>query len=499
MASERAQANMDVLVEAVDRRVGLTAGLCALAIVLRVAVGLHSYSGRGDPPKFGDYEAQRHWMEITLNLPIADWYVSTKDNDLQYWGIDYPPLSAYQSWFHGLLLLAIEPEAVALGDSRGYETETSKILMRLTALTSDVLLMFPAAIFALKVIYPRADRSARLWALTLVLLHPGLVLIDHGHFQYNCISLALTAAAVGFVWIDRWYVGSFFYVLALNHKHMSLYFALAFFAHLLGEAMRRPTLSKKVTTLASLAAAVILTFVLAWLPFLRPVGLALRVLQRLVPIRRGVFEDYVANFWCVTHVLVKWKALFEVESLAKVCALCTLAACAPSVAHQILRTSKKGFLICMLNCSLAFYLFSYQVHEKSILLPCLPAALLVLEYPLPSVCFAFISAFSMFPLLVKDGLVLAYAASLAIFCAFAFLKAEILGPRWLRLGFHASTIVSACLCALKVGIAPPQRYPYLFDLFISAFAFAHFSGFFLFWNIELWKQPGAHQRQRKRE
>ena len=37
-----------------------------------------------------------------------------------------------------------------------------------------------------------------------------------------------------------------------------------------------------------------------------------------------------------------------------------------------------GFLICMLNCSLAFYLFSYQVHEKSILLPCLPAALLLL-------------------------------------------------------------------------------------------------------------------------
>ena len=98
LASERAQANMDVLVEAVDRRVGLTAGLCALAIVLRVVVGLHSYSGRGDPPKFGDYEAQRHWMEITLNLPIADWYVSTKDNDLQYWGIDYPPLSAYQRY-----------------------------------------------------------------------------------------------------------------------------------------------------------------------------------------------------------------------------------------------------------------------------------------------------------------------------------------------------------------------------------------------------------------
>jgi len=34
---------------------------------------------------FGDYEAQRHWMEITYNLPINEWYNQTKDNDLMYW------------------------------------------------------------------------------------------------------------------------------------------------------------------------------------------------------------------------------------------------------------------------------------------------------------------------------------------------------------------------------------------------------------------------------
>lgn len=31
-------------------------------------------AGQGKPPKYGDYEAQRHWMEITLNLPAKDWY-----------------------------------------------------------------------------------------------------------------------------------------------------------------------------------------------------------------------------------------------------------------------------------------------------------------------------------------------------------------------------------------------------------------------------------------
>ena len=26
----------------------------------------------------GDYEAQRHWQEITVNLPLSDWYNQTK-------------------------------------------------------------------------------------------------------------------------------------------------------------------------------------------------------------------------------------------------------------------------------------------------------------------------------------------------------------------------------------------------------------------------------------
>jgi alpha-1,3-glucosyltransferase len=47
---------------------------------------------------FGDFEAQRHWLEITHNLPVADWYRATTDNDLLYWGLDYPPLTAYHSW-----------------------------------------------------------------------------------------------------------------------------------------------------------------------------------------------------------------------------------------------------------------------------------------------------------------------------------------------------------------------------------------------------------------
>lgn len=31
------------------------------------------FLGAGKPPMFGDYEAQRHWMEITFHLPPHKW------------------------------------------------------------------------------------------------------------------------------------------------------------------------------------------------------------------------------------------------------------------------------------------------------------------------------------------------------------------------------------------------------------------------------------------
>jgi alpha-1,3-glucosyltransferase len=55
------------------------------------------HSGFQVPPMHGDFEAQRHWMEITTHLPMARWYLY----DLQYWGLDYPPLTAYHSWLLG--------------------------------------------------------------------------------------------------------------------------------------------------------------------------------------------------------------------------------------------------------------------------------------------------------------------------------------------------------------------------------------------------------------
>jgi alpha-1,3-glucosyltransferase len=67
--------------------------------LFRWTVSLWGYSGYQSPPMHGDFEAQRHWMEITKHLPVSKWYFY----DLQWWGLDYPPLTAYHSWILGVM------------------------------------------------------------------------------------------------------------------------------------------------------------------------------------------------------------------------------------------------------------------------------------------------------------------------------------------------------------------------------------------------------------
>ena len=150
-------------------------------------------------------------QEITLHTPASEWYTETADNPLAYWGLDYPPLSAFQSWLCGAVLRALEPAAVALSTSRGYETASSKAALRASVLLFDAVLLFPAVAAAARAALAprgsapaglRASRaaavqraSAGVWALAAVLLQPALILIDHGHFQVRVLHAPVLSPA----------------------------------------------------------------------------------------------------------------------------------------------------------------------------------------------------------------------------------------------------------------------------------------------------------------
>ena len=103
------------------------------------------------------------------------------------------------------------------------------------------------------------------------------------------------------------------------------------------------------------------------------------------------------------------------------------------------------FLYTLIACSLAFFMFSFQVHEKTILLPALPVALVTHREGLVAVWFQLIAAFSMAPLLYKDGQTPQYAA-----CCLIYLGAAVLYPA-VPLAVHSWWMKVVCHLRLAIG------------------------------------------------
>lgn len=472
-----------------------------LLVLARWIVGLHSYSGEHTPPMFGDYEAQRHWMEITINLPVSDWYFNTTSNDLLYWGLDYPPLTAYVSYLFGRAAHITEPAMVELTSSRGYESTTSKVFMRTSVLLCDVALFIPAIYAMSRAIYGNEQWSRRMAFMLLVLLQPAILLIDHGHFQYNNVCLGFTALGVALILQGHEFLGSICYCLALNFKQMALYYAPAFGVFLLARCLYRKMC---IFHLLKLAVAVIATFVLMWFPlcvYSSPketcVSTVAQVVHRIFPFGRGLFEDKVANFWCIADFVLKIRRHVTPALQMRLCTVMTFIGFSPSIIDLLRRKpTNLRFVLSLAICSLSFFLFSFQVHEKTILLPLLPISFLFAHNALLSGWFSVLSTFSMYFLLKKDGLILPYivlqlayvGVAVAPFLTsgtsrYLHVQQHELAPGYkqdgsahplLRAYVMISMVGIVVIHAAQVWVTPPARYPHIHDYVFAAYSCGHF-------------------------
>ncbi|XP_077306690.1 dolichyl pyrophosphate Man9GlcNAc2 alpha-1,3-glucosyltransferase [Lithobates pipiens] len=504
----------------------MTAVCVLLALIVRWAVSLYPYSGARKPPIFGDYEAQRHWQEVTLNLPVQQWYFNSTDNDLLYWGLDYPPLTAYHSLLCGYIACAINPDWVALTSSRGYESPQHKLFMRVTVLVADLIIYIPAVILYCS--YLQETPKRRMASLLCILLYPGLILVDYGHFQYpshtyNSVSLGL--ALWGVIALSRGWdaLGSLAFCFALNYKQMELYHSLPFFCYLLGKGFQKGIVGRGFLFLLKIGATVIGAFALCWMPFLTDAEQIFQVLRRLFPVGRGLFEDKVANVWCSLSILFKIKTILSAETQLKLSFACTLLGVLPTCLKLTMSPTLRGFKLSLVICALSFFLFSFQVHEKSILLVSLPVCFLLSEIPLMSTWFLLTSTFSMLPLLVKDELIVAYSITMLAFllvtaACLSFhektsedamrLKAFCLSIRkyftWftvpeslLRLLLFLSLLVMAALTIGSRALTPPPALPDLFPVLISAVSCTHFLMFFFYFNIvHLWDRTPEQSKKK---
>lgn len=123
---------------------------------------------------------------------------------------------------------------------------------------------------------------------------------------------------------------------------------------------------------AKLTAVVIAVFGVLWSPFLlASVGgpnIALHVLRRLFPVERGLFEDYVANLWCALSPIVKVRELYSLATLLRASAMLVLVSVTPSLVVLFHCPTERNFRLTLVISALSFFLFSFQVHEKTILM-----------------------------------------------------------------------------------------------------------------------------------
>ncbi|KAK6596869.1 ALG8 glycosyltransferase family ALG6 [Botrytis cinerea] len=398
--------------------------------LFRWAAGLWGYSGFQSPPMHGDYEAQRHWMEITTQLPISQWYF----HDLEWWGLDYPPLTAYHSWVLGKIGGLINPSWFALHTSRGLDDPTMKVFMRATVIISEYLVFVPAAVIFVRRLSKL--QAVNIWtasiALTAILMQPGSILIDHAHFQYNTVMLGLVLASMSSVLAGRYMWSCVFFVMALGFKQMALYYAPAMYRDCYFGIIRGPILALFLGAIydksQGISARPELDGYAAPLPILSHLSYmfdyrawyypiiqqSAQVIYRVFPFARGLFEDKVANFWCALNVAIKLRN-FDQGLLQKASLLITLASITPPCLIIFFKPRKDLLPLALATSAWGFFLFSFQVHEKSVLLPLMPMTVMLagrggLSKGTRSwIAFAnVLGAFTMFPLLQRVELRVPY-------------------------------------------------------------------------------------------
>ncbi|CAG9464091.1 unnamed protein product [Pedinophyceae sp. YPF-701] len=360
-----------------------------------------------------DFEVHRNWLAITHSLPLRQWYTEATSP----WTLDYPPLFA---WFERLLAVPaarVDPDMLRV-DNLDYDPHHVVVFQRATVIVSDLLLV-AAAWRALAALPNSKARDAAGWLLVLgTVCSPGLLMVDHIHFQYNGALLGLFLWSVLALEAGRDILGGVLFAALLNAKHIFLYAAPAYFVYLLRHYCFPPApgalgplglriSSRGCVRLLSLGVPVALVFAASLGPFLA-LGQGVQLLARLFPFRRGLCHAYWApNVWAVYAAADKvaaaafvaagkalpdpsGRAAQDIPSGGAGCPLRLLPDVGPGATFGLTMISMtpalvalwrdpqpKRFLRCVTYCMMCSFMLGYHVHEKAALMVSVPLAVIV--------------------------------------------------------------------------------------------------------------------------
>lgn len=446
-----------------------------------------------------DFDVHRNWMAITYNRPIKDWYFDTTSE----WTLDYPPLFAAFELFLAYIAHTLNlNDALQLSGSP-IRTESIVFYQKITVIASDCLYYY--AVYKLcdslqrcfsattNTVVPNKQKSsspsrqssrqtlsdliyrpdASSCIALLLLVQPGLLLVDHIHFQYNGFLSGVLLISMAHIMDGRMVQGSFWFAILLNLKHIYLYCAPAFGMYLLvSYCLEKIPSSNRFWTFLTrsgrLGSAVIMVFIITYVPFCDQITMR-QILSRLFPFKRGLTHAYWApNFWSLYNLADKilatvfkdsLKVNFDLESLTKsrtmikstsgrvgefehqflptikpsTTFLLVAVFVIPVVVKFLLQPNKRAPRLFMKGLTLTTFIsfmFGWHVHEKAIILVLLP--MIPLSFTDPQLREAFLrltlaGTYSLFPLIYQPAEYVTKLTLLVTYYTYARSQLQIMG------------------------------------------------------------------------
>ncbi|KAL3516794.1 hypothetical protein ACH5RR_023696 [Cinchona calisaya] len=250
-----------------------------------------------------DFEVHRNWLALTRSLPLSDWY----SDETSPWTLDYPPFFAYFEYFLSFFASLLDPTIVHLTNGLNYKSHLTILFQRLSVTFSDAVLFY-----GVYRITQKLDPKEKYLIWVLAIWAPGLLIVDHLHFQYNGFLLGLLLISLAALENGEDLLGGLFFAVLLCFKHLFAVAAPVYFVYLLRHYCRGG-LVKWFGRLVLMGSVVVAVFAAAYGPFLY-YGQIQQVLRRMFPFGRGLCHAYWApNFWVFYIMLDKLLAFMLVK------------------------------------------------------------------------------------------------------------------------------------------------------------------------------------------
>ncbi|GAM22191.1 hypothetical protein SAMD00019534_053660 [Acytostelium subglobosum LB1] len=365
-----------------------------------------------------DFEVHRNWLAITSSLPVSKWYIEATSE----WTLDYPPFFA---WFEYVLsrVAPLFDAKMLIVDNLNYHSPMTIVFQRLSVITTDLLFLVSAYLLSKTLgssitSHSSTSSSSKPTTTTtpfyqdpsfilygIMILNPGLLMVDHIHFQYNGFLKGIMLLSLYFMASGHPLLGGIVFATLLNFKHIYMYLAPAYFVYLLihycfGSSARLSSFN--ITRFIALGVSVLAVFAISLGPFIIYQQIP-QLISRLFPFGRGLSHAYWApNFWSLYNFIDRlslfvgskylgWQITSEQGMLTSglvgsdtqahvilpaitpgITLAITVLSLLPSLCGVVRSNKMTAFILGVTQCCFSFYMFGWHVHEKAIIMVTIP-------------------------------------------------------------------------------------------------------------------------------